>query len=125
MTLLALAALKGTSSQRSLTHTHTQTEQPVFRAPHDHSFDSQGEEIVIEQTSDTCVGMSLGGGYWTHTSHSKVNCHHNGLMSEELQGKDSGAGYTYCSVGASPEEREKGEKRARKRGECTAQDMGD
>lgn len=55
--------------------THTQpTEQPVFRAPQDLCFDSQGEKIVIERTSDTCVVMG-----WredtghTHTSQSKVD----------------------------------------------------
>lgn len=104
-----------------LTNTHTRararpTEQPVFRAPQDYCFDSQGEKIVIEWTSDTCVVIS-----WrentghTHT-HANVSeqgrCHHNGLMSKELQGEYSGAGYTYRSVRA---RQEKG--RCRKRGE--------
>lgn len=43
------------------THKHTlaqPTEQPVFRAPQDYCFDSQGEKIVIERTSDTCAVMS-------------------------------------------------------------------
>lgn len=49
-------------------HTHTRanthsqpTEQPVFRAPQDYCFDSQGETIVIERTSDTCVVISWRG----------------------------------------------------------------
>lgn len=105
----------------SQTHTRARararpTEQPVFRAPQDYCFDSQGEKIVIEWTSDTCVVIS-----WrentghTHT-HANVSeqgrCHHNGLMSKELQGEYSGAGYTYRSVRA---RQEKG--RCRKRGE--------
>lgn len=59
----------------------------------------------------------LEGKYWTHThTHANVSeqgrCHHNGLMSKELQGEYSGAGYTYRSVRA---RQEKG--RCRKRGE--------
>lgn len=51
------------------TRTHAQpTEQPVFRAPQDNCFDSQGEKIVIERTSDTCVVISWRGATGhTHT----------------------------------------------------------
>lgn len=98
--------------------THMQpTEQPVFRAPQDYCFDSQGEKIVIERTSDTCVVMSWRedtGHKHTHT-HEYVSeqgrCHHNGLMSKELQGEYSGAGYTYRSVRARQGVREKEEDR--------------
>lgn len=60
-------------------HAHAQpTEQPVFRAPQDNCFDSQGEKIVIERTSDTCVVISWRGATGrrhthTYTSQSKVD----------------------------------------------------
>lgn len=103
----------------SYTHTYTHTslntltqptEQPVFRAPQDCCFDSQGEKIVIEWTSDTCVVMSWRGNTGHTHTHTHVSeqgrCHHNGLMSKELQGEYSGAGYTYRSVRAKHGERE-------------------
>lgn len=63
------------------THTHMNiqpTEQPVSRAPQDYCFDNQGEKIVIERTSDTCVVRSWRGDtghthIHTHTSQSKVD----------------------------------------------------
>lgn len=61
------------------THKNTRiqpTEQPVFRAPQDYCFDSQGEKIVIERTSDTCVvarWRAHTGHTHKHTSQSKVD----------------------------------------------------
>ncbi len=107
---------------RICTHTHRHkraqpTEQPVFRAPLDDCFDSQGEKIVIERTSDTCVVMSWGGNAGHAHTHTRAHvseqgrCHHNGLMSKELQGEYSGAGYTHRSVRVRQGEREIGRKR--------------
>lgn len=100
---IPLAAKVGEDYDTTCTfHTRTytkSTEQPVFRASQDHCFDSQGEKIVIERTTDTCAAMSWGAGTGhTHTVSEQGRCHHNGLMSKELQGEYSGAGYTYCSV---------------------------
>lgn len=86
------------------------TEQPVSRAPQDYCFDNQGEKIVIEWTSDTCVVRSWRGDTGHTHTHTHVSeqgrCHHNGLMSKELQGEYSGAGYTYRSVRERQGERE-------------------
>lgn len=55
------------------THIHKPTEQPVFRAPQDYCFDSQGEKIVIERTSDTCAVMSWRGDTGNTHTHACTN----------------------------------------------------